>query len=212
MSPAGPVVDGSSQTREGSGGRGADRRAPSRRGALGWLAAVALASCSPGRGLAPLPDSRAATYTLGVGDVVRVITVGGDDLTGDFRVNDSGDMAMPLLGTVHAAGLTTKQLEQAIAKGLQDKKLFRDPSVAVEVVSYRPIFILGEVAKPGQYPYQPGMTLLTAVSIGGGFTYRAVTDYASVVRSDGDHAVEGRIGRQSFIEPGDVITIYERVF
>lgn len=183
-----------------------------RRVALIGFTFAALASCAPGRDLAPLPDLRNNTYTLGVGDQVRVITVGGEQLTGDFRVNDAGDIAVPLLGAVPAAGLTTAQLEQRIAQGLQQKQLFRDPSVAVEVLAYRPIFILGEVNKPGQYPYQPGMTLLTAVSVGGGFTYRAVTDYASVVRTSGDQATEGRVGRQSFLLPGDVVTVYERVF
>jgi polysaccharide biosynthesis/export protein len=183
-----------------------------RRVALIGFAVAALASCAPGGNLAPLPDLRNSTYTLGVGDQVRVITVGGEQLTGDFRVNDAGDIAVPLLGAVQAAGLTTAQLEQRIAQGLQQKQLFRDPSVAVEVLAYRPIFILGEVNKPGQYPYQPGMTLLTAVSVGGGFTYRAVTDYASVVRTSGDQATEGRVGRQSFLLPGDVVTVYERIF
>jgi polysaccharide export outer membrane protein len=209
MGPAELVGDGALQSRKAFGGGGM----LSRRTALGLLgAAAALASCAPGRDLQPLPDTRPTSYTLGIGDQVRVITFGGDQLTGDFRVDDAGDIAMPLLGSVHAAGLTTRELEQAIAKGLEDKKLFRDPSVAVEVLAYRPIFILGEVAKPGQYPYQPGMTLLTAVSVGGGFTYRAVTSYASVVRTEGDHAVEGLVNRQSVILPGDVITIYERVF
>ncbi len=183
-----------------------------RRVAVLTLAAAALAACNPGGNLPVLPDTHATAYRLGVGDQIRIITVGDTELTGDFRVNDAGDIAVPLLGTVHAGGLTTGELEQRISKSLIDKQLFRDPSVAVEVLSYRPIFILGEVNKPGEYPYQPGMTLLTAVSVAGGFTFRAVTDYASVVRSDNEHAVEGRVGRQSFIQPGDVITIYERVF
>ncbi len=147
---------------------------------------------------------------LGVGDEIRIITVGGEQLTGDFRVNDGGDIAVPLLGTVHAAGLTTAQLEQRISQELEERKLFKNASVSIEVLAYRPIFILGEVNKPGQYPYQPGMTLLTAVAVGGGFTYRAVTSYASVVRSQGGHAVEGRVSRRSLIYPGDVITIFER--
>jgi len=185
----------------------------SRRGTLRFLAAAAvaaLASCAPDRGLYPLPDTRPGAYTLGVGDEIRIITVGGEQLTGDFRVNDSGDIAVPLLGTVHAAGLTTARLEQRLSQELEERKLFKNASVSIEVLAYRPIFILGEVNKPGQYPYQPGMTLLTAVAVGGGFTYRAVTSYASVVRSEGGHAVEGRVSRKSFIYPGDVITIFER--
>jgi polysaccharide export outer membrane protein len=82
----------------------------------------------------------------------------------------------------------------------------------VDVVSYRPVFILGEVSKPGQYPYQPGMTVLTAVAVAGGFTYRAVTDYASILRTADGHAVEGRVPRNMLVQPGDVIDIYERHF
>ena len=86
------------------------------------------------------------------------------------------------------------------------------PSVAVEVSEFRPIFILGEVSKPGQYPYRPGMTLLSAVSVAGGFTYRAVESRASVVRTDGKQSVEGQVSREALLQPGDVITIFERVF
>jgi polysaccharide export outer membrane protein len=82
----------------------------------------------------------------------------------------------------------------------------------VEITAYRPIFVLGEVSKPGQYPYQPGMTMVTAAAVAGGFTYRAVLDYASVVRTQDGVAVEAKALRQSFIQPGDVITIFERRF
>jgi len=85
-------------------------------------------------------------------------------------------------------------------------------SVAVEVASYRPVFVLGEVAKPGEYPYRPGMTMLTTVAVAGGFTYRAVRDYASDVRTNGDQAVQGKITPLSFIAPGDVINVFERLY
>jgi polysaccharide biosynthesis/export protein len=100
----------------------------------------------------------------------------------------------------------------SVAAALRRGNLVRDPSVAVEVIAYRPIYVLGEVNKPGQYPYQPGMTVVTAVAVGGGFTYRAIEDYAAVVCTvDGD-AIEGRASRQSYVLPGDVITIFERRF
>ena len=88
----------------------------------------------------------------------------------------------------------------------------RNPSVAVEVVSYREVSVLGEVAKPGQYPYQPGMTLLTAIAAAGGFTYRAVEDYAYVVRDIDSKTVAGKITPQDYVKPGDVIKVYERWF
>ena len=79
-------------------------------------------------------------------------------------------------------------------------------------MNYRQFFILGEVNRPGQYPYQPGMTVVSAVAIAGGFTYRAVEDQVSIVRNTGGKSVEGRAGRETTLRPGDVITVYERSF
>lgn len=177
------------------------------------LAMSLLAGCAPGRNLQPLPDMPPSAYRLGAGDQVRIITFGEDQLTGTFRVSDGGSIALPLLGSVPAGGLTPSELGQEIANDLKQKKLFRDPSVSVEVSEYRPIFVLGEVKTPGQYPYRPGMTVLTAVTVAGGFTYRAIDDYASVVRlTDNNTATEGLVKRQSYLMPGDVLTIYERRF
>lgn len=108
--------------------------------------------------------------------------------------------------------MTPQELEGAVAGGLKERKILRDPSVSVEVLAYRPVFVLGEVAKPGQYPYQPGMSALTAVAIAGGFTYRAVQDYMSVIRSTGGTAVEGIAQPSSFSAPGDVIKVFARRF
>jgi polysaccharide export outer membrane protein len=168
--------------------------------------------CAPGANLPLIADAKPEPYRLATGDVVRVTTFGEQDLTGNFRVSDSGNIAVPLLGPVRAQGLTVNGLAEEIGKELHDKNLFRNLSVTAEVITYRPVYILGEVAKPGQYPFEPGMTVLTAVSVAGGFTYRAIQDYASVVRVTGDKAEESRAQRQTFIQPGDVITIYERVF
>jgi polysaccharide biosynthesis/export protein len=177
------------------------------------LGAAALAGCAgPGADLPPLPAAPATDYLLGPGDRVRIITFGDQQMTGEFRVNDSGDIAVPLLGNVRAQGLTSKQLEARVAGALQRSGLFKTPSVSIEVVAYRPIFVLGEVNRPGQYPYQPGMTAVTAVAVAGGFTYRAVQSVFSVVRTTSGRAVEDRAMRQSFLEPGDVLTVYERYF
>jgi len=169
-----------------------------------------LASCAPGADMAPLPPVPPGPYHLGVGDQVRIITFGEDQLTGQFRIGDSGDIALPLLGTIHAAGDSVDALQGKIASTLKSRNLLKDPSVSVEITDYRPIFVLGEVAKPGQYPYQPGMSLLTAVAIAGGFTYRAVQDYAAVVRTTPQGKIEGKVTRVAPIQPGDVITVYER--
>jgi polysaccharide export outer membrane protein len=154
----------------------------------------------------------AREYRLGPGDAVRIITFGEEPLTGEFRVNDSGSIALPLLGPVRAAGLSPAALETTVATALKRANLLRNPSVSVEVVAYRPIFVLGEVNKPGQYPYQPGMTVVTAAAVAGGFTYRAIESYASVIRTEAGSATEGKAARQAFVQPGDVITIFERRF
>ncbi len=138
--------------------------------------------------------------------MVRLITVGDDTLTGEFRVSDSGTIALPLAGAVHASGLTPNALAVRVTQALIKGNIYTAPSVSVEVTTYRPIFVLGEVAKPGEYPYRPGMTMVTAAAVAGGFTYRAISDYASVVRTRDGIAIEGKASRQTFIQPGDVIT------
>ena len=159
----------------------------------------------------PVPPASAA-YQLGAGDQIKITTFGEPALTGEIRVDDSGHVALPLAGDIAAAGLAPAQLATNIAGVLKKSGLYRDPKVSVEVTNYRPFFVLGEVAKPGQYAYQPGMTALTAVAIAGGFTYRAVTQEFSVVRSLPAGAVEGRADRQTLMTPNDVLTVYERVF
>jgi len=173
---------------------------------------MVVAACSPGRDLPPLPEAQAKTYRLGPGDQVRVITFGEEQLTGEFRVSDTGSIDIPLIGVVPAKGLTTGELASEITQELVAKKLFRSPSVSVEVAAYRPIFILGEVSHPGQYPYEPGMTVLSAVAVAGGFTYRAVDNRVSIVRTEGTHAVESQAPRQAYVQPGDVVTVFERTF
>ncbi len=184
---------------------------PLRRAVLLLLSGLA-ACAGPTDGLPPLAEEPGTEYRLGAGDQVRVITFADEQLTGEFRVGDHGTVSLPLLGPVPAAGHTTSELEAAITAALKQRGLFRDPSVSVEVTAYRPIFILGEVSRPGQYPYQPGMSVVTAVTVAGGFTYRANEDTASVIRNTGGHPIEARANRQSLVQPGDVITIFERHF
>lgn len=176
------------------------------------LLCLAIMGCAPGHGLPMLPSVAPGAYRLGVGDEVRLITVGDDTLTGEFKVGASGKIALPLLGETPASGQTPDGLAGEIRQALVKNNLYNAPSVSVEVTTYRPIFVLGEVSKPGQYPYQPGMTMVTAAAVAGGFTYRAIDSYASVVRTRDGEVIEGKATRQTLIQPGDVITIYERKF
>jgi polysaccharide export outer membrane protein len=173
---------------------------------------LGLASCSSASDLPPLPQTQPGPYRLSVNDQIRVVTFGQDQLTGQFRVDDRGKIAIALLGAIQADGLTTAELERSIERELKAQQLLADPRVAVEIVGYRPIFILGEVTKPGEYAYQPGMTVLTAVALAGGFTYRARTDSAAILRATDHDALESKAPRSATVLPGDVITIQERIF
>ncbi|NHO32314.1 polysaccharide export protein [Acetobacter sp. LMG 1636] len=173
-----------------------------------------LVACSPTHGLVPLPQAT-GFYRLGAGDQVRVLTYNDPQLSNTFFVADTGTIAFPLIGIVQAAGETPQSLANELTKTLSSRGLLRDPSVSVEVMKYRPVFILGEVSKPGQYQYIPGMTMQSAVALAGGYTYRAITNTASAVRTEGingNHPVNGRIIPETLLAPGDVVTIYERYF
>ena len=174
--------------------------------------AVLVAACSPGGNLPRLDGASQGPYILGAGDELRLIVYGEPQLSSDFAISDQGEISVPLLGDLHAAGQTRAELGMQIAEGLRQRKLLVHPSVSVDVVRYRPIYVLGEVEHPGAFPYQPGLTMLSAVALAGGFTYRGVTRVGSVVRTRGGHAVEGRVTPEDFLQPGDVLTIYERFF
>jgi polysaccharide export outer membrane protein len=173
-----------------------------------YLAAAMLTACAPpGSHLPPLPPPKeTGTYHLGPGDRVRVIVYG------DKELSDDGMISLPLAGEVRARGLTANALADAIAGQLTKRGMMQDPSVAVEVASYRPIFILGEVARPGQYPYEPDMTVIAAVSLAGGYTYRAVKSYEAVVRTQGHDTEQGLTKPEDRLAPGDVVTIFDRMF
>lgn len=182
------------------------------RSALSLSMVISLAAC--GTDLPSLPSSADTAYRLGAGDDIRVITFGEERLTAQYHVSDSGLIAVPLLGSVRAAGLTTEGLADRISNGFKDKKLLRDPSVSVEVQAYRPIYVLGEVTRPGEYPYTPGMTVAQAAAKAGGFTYRAITKAANVIRNQDRKSdpIEGSLPLNGLVQPGDVVNVEERLF
>jgi polysaccharide export outer membrane protein len=159
--------------------------------------------------LPDLPSDGGAPYLLGAGDTLQIVVFGETDLSGTFRVSDSGAIAMPLAGVVPVAGLSIDQFQRRLAERLRANAL-KSPNVTVAISEYRPFFILGEVKSPGSYPYVPNMTVLTAVAIAGGFTFRASQNEISVVRQSGSRASESRAARDSRVLPGDVVNIFER--
>jgi polysaccharide export outer membrane protein len=150
-------------------------------------------------------------YHLGAGDKLRVIVFGEDTLSGEFVVSSAGTVELPLIGAVSASGLTIAQFQAAVEKALRDGYL-KDPRVSAEVENYRPFFILGEVQKPGQYPYTASLTVMNAVATAQGFTYRADTRHVFIkhLNDPGEHKV--LLTTTTPVEPGDTIRIPERFF
>ena len=136
---------------------------------------------------------------------------GQDGLSNTYIVDASGKITMPLIGAVSARGCTTGQLARAIADRLRNGYV-REPHVAIEVETYRPFFILGEVLAPGQYPYVPNMTVESAVAIAGGFAPRARRDYATVTHTDASGAARIVVPLGTPIGPGDTVQVGERWF
>lgn len=171
--------------------------------------AAALAGCAGSAGLPKLPPVEQSNYTLDAGDKLQITVFGEPRLTGSYLVADNGQVAMPLLGGVEARGRTVVEFQNAVISDLQREKLVLNPGVSVQVEQFRPFFILGEVANPGQYPYVEGMTVLTAAAIAGGFTFRANKKTVSVTRKVGGKTQEYKAGRDAQIMPGDVINVFE---
>src|ERR1044072_8478204 len=152
-----------------------------------------------------------ADYRLGSGDKVRVTVFGEDALTGEYLVGGSGKISLPLVGEGEAGGLTISQFQNEVITALKEGYL-KDPKVSAEVLNYRPFYILGEVQKPGEYPYSNGLTVLNAVATANGFTYRANTKKVFIKRGGENAEHEYPLTSITQVAPGDTIRIAERFF
>lgn len=178
---------------------------------MGVVALALLAACGGPNIAETVTVPEAEPYRLDNGDQLRITVFGQDAMTGEYTVDGGGNISMPLLGQVQSRGLTAQELEGAIADRLTSEGLLVSPSINVQILTYRPFFILGEVAAPGQFAYIDNMTVLTAVAMAGGFTHRASTDGFTVTRKVGNKVIEGRAQRNTLVKPGDVIYVHERI-
>lgn len=153
----------------------------------------------------------ATAYTLGSSDRLRVTVFGHPDLSGEFEVDGSGSISLPLVGQIKAQGLSTPALEASIAERLSDGYVL-DPRVSAEVINYRPYYILGEVGRPGEYPFTSGLTVQNAVAASGGFTYRANKRIVFIKSIDEDREIAYDLTPTTIVKPGDTIRIGERIF
>jgi len=163
----------------------------------------------------PLPAGPAIqdeNYKLGSGDKLRVVVYGEDDLGGEYLVDGTGEVQLPLLGQMPAAGMSIHDFQASIGNKFVSEGYLKDPRVSVEVENYRPFYIIGEVKTPGQYPYVSGMNILNAVALAGGYTYRANDSQVYIRRSGGTTEVKVPADQTTKVNPGDIIRVDERVF
>jgi protein involved in polysaccharide export with SLBB domain len=196
------------------------RSSPWSHPAIAAAAAVALAglsACSDGygapdsRAIQSLPPADSRVYRLGVGDKLKVTVFGEQDLSGQFEINAQGNVPMPLIGDIPARGVPATDLREMIARRLAEGYI-KNPKVSVEVVSYRPIYVHGEVRNGGEFAFKNGIKIRDAVAIAGGYTYRAEQKYVLIQREG--QAQDTRIPMPSEVQlmPGDNIRIPERFF
>ncbi len=160
---------------------------------------------------ASAPADEAVSYRMGPGDRLRVTVFGEEDLSGEFQVDGSGMIAMPLIGQVRAGERTVEELEAALVDRLKPDYL-KNPRISVEVLNYRPFYIIGEVKNPGSYPYVNGMTAINAVALAGGYTYRARENNLYIIRANDPNRAKHPANRDTVVLPGDVIEVPERFF
>jgi polysaccharide export outer membrane protein len=156
-----------------------------------------------------LPNT--AEIKLEAGDKLHIIVYGEDNITGNYQVDTGGYVALPLAGSVKAAGLTPPQLEKTLA-AVFSKTSLKQPRVTVEVMSFRPFYVLGEVQKPGEYPYRAGLNVLSAIAIAGGATYRASTSEVLIQRAGMRTLQKFPQSPEVAVMPGDLVRVPESIF
>jgi polysaccharide export outer membrane protein len=157
----------------------------------------------------PLADI--ASYKLGPGDALRITVFRHEDLSGEFSLDGEGNFAMPLVGEIRGGGRTARQLENEVELALKSGGYLVEPQVSIEVLNYRPFYIIGEVNNPGSFEYVNGMTVINAVALAGGFTYRADQDDIVISRG-GSSGPEMQAAPDTKVLPGDIIEVQERFF
>lgn len=176
--------------------------------------AAMLAGCSsPMASMPVLSASEPGPYRVGAGDKLRIVVQDLQNANGDYIVEDTGAISLPYIKQINVAGMTYRQIEDGIASALVSGGIMTgNPVVNVGPVELRPFYVMGEVNQPGQFAFRQGMTVLSALSAAGGYTYRAKKNEVSVTREIDGKVVTVRADENTPILPGDRIRVYERWF
>lgn len=179
---------------------------------LAMLFCVLLAACGSGWNYQPSAAPAAATdYTVSPGDTLTLRIYGEPDLSGDFTVSPKGSVELPLVGAVDVKGRKLSEVGNFISAAYANGYL-KNPRVAAEIKNYRPVYLVGEVGSPGSYPYRDGLTLVNAVALAGGFTYRADQGSFEIIRDGHPYRDPNGNTLGTVLLPGDTIRVKERFF
>jgi len=178
------------------------------------LAGCDVAPLGPGvDGSQPLVGPGAAGgIRLQPGDKLKVTVYGEEKLSGEYEIDPAGAVSLPLAGTLQAAGLTKPELERILTKKFSSARYINNPKVTVDIANFRPFFVLGEVEKPGQYPYISGLNVMSAIAVAGGNTYRASGSKVLIQRSGEEGLREYPLSSTIPVYPGDLVRVPERYF
>ena len=178
------------------------------------LAALALlnACSSPLGSLPPVSAASASEYRLQPGDELLVTIQDVAQADRSYIIDSGGTISLPLLQEVKVAGLSVREVENRIAEGFRARELLKNPIISVQPGALRPFYVIGEVNSPGEINYRQGMTVLSAISAAGGYTYRAQEGQVEVVRTVNGQEVRSKASEDTLIQPGDRIRVYERWF
>ncbi len=150
-------------------------------------------------------------YQLDTGDIVKITVFNQENLSGKYTLNGAGRISLPLIGVINAKKITIAELKDKIVNKLKPDFLL-DPLVSIQILNYRPYYIIGEVKFPQSYPYVSGMSYLNAIAIAGGYSYRAKKDYVYVIRMKDKKRREVKLSIDELVKPGDMIRVDERYF
>jgi polysaccharide export outer membrane protein len=184
------------------------------------LCCLSVASCAsvdslgvatPEEQKALISEAASTSPNLQPGEKIKVTVFGEDRLSGEYEIDPAGNVSLPLAGTIKAAGLSQREFELALTKKFQGEYL-RDPKVTVEVSNFRPFYILGEVAKPGEYPFKGGLNVLSAIALAGGSSYRASRSSVMIQHAGESGFREYPLSPTIPILPGDLVRVPERYF
>lgn len=186
---------------------------------LGLWLALLLSACggnpppAPPSPLTTAAGAPSSSYTLASGDRVRITVYGEDRLSGEFAITTTGQISFPLIGNINVAGRTLADVQALIHDRLADGYL-KDPRVTAEFTTYRPYYVLGEVSRPGQFPYVDGLTLRQAIAAAGGFTYRAKRTLVFIMApgSTEEYTVDLEHDPNRLVKPGEIVRVGERFF